>query len=55
VAGNFEVNIHVPLQDIFRGKISFKLHENVILNESVGLGDKGVVVLKKDGESRTIK
>jgi len=56
VAGKlFEVNIHIPSQEIFRGKISFKLHENVTLNDSVGLGDKMVGVLKKDGESRTIK
>lgn len=55
----FEVDIRIPSQHIFQGKISFKLHENVILNDGLGhsvrIEEKVVRVLKRDDESRTIK
>lgn len=51
----FYVKISIPTEDVFIGKISFKIHENIALRENVGIGEKLVVVLKKDGESRTIE
>lgn len=51
----FNVKISTPTQDVFMGKISFKIHENVALGENVGIGDEMVAILKKDGESRTIQ
>lgn len=51
----FDVNIRIPTQDIFMGKIGFKIHENVITSENVSIGEKETGILKKDGQSRTIK
>jgi hypothetical protein len=48
----FEVDIGIPSLDVFRGEISFKLHENVILNDgldrSVVISEEVVKVLKTD-------
>lgn len=51
----FDVRISIPAQDVFLGKISFKIHENVALANSVGIDDKVVAILKKEGESQTIE
>jgi hypothetical protein len=51
----FDVKINIPAQDVFMGKISFKIHENVAQGENIDIGDKMVAILKKDGKSRTIK
>ena len=52
---SFDVNVGIPTQDVFIGKISFKVHENIVSNENVGIGDKMVEIPKKDWESRTIE
>jgi hypothetical protein len=51
----FDVNVGMPSQDVFMGRISFKIHENVALDGKIHLSGECIAVLKKDGESRTIK
>jgi len=56
VAGKlFDVRISIPAHDVFLGKISFKIHENITLENSVGVDGKVVAILKKEGKSQTIK
>jgi hypothetical protein len=51
----FDVDIGIPTQDVFKGKISFKIHENVALQGNIHISGECIAILKKDGESRTIK
>lgn len=51
----FDVHVSIPTQDVFMGKISFKIHENVTVHGNIRIGGECIAILKKDGESRTIK